>query len=620
MILCIGLRITVLLFLSLGIANAADCAFQSNPSEYLSRATRAQRDIFNTTSRFAAQSSLPAPKAAAPEIPIRNFIDEEIFGNLARSGVSPARLTTDEEFFRRINLDLTGRLPSPQEVRDFVADSSPGKRDDLIDRLLYSTESTDRWTLWFGDLFQNVVFPANFDRQINGRNAFYTWIRSNVARSKSLQTLATEAVTHTGNDYDSETGGVNFALNSIAPSGPIQDMFDLMLKNTATAFLGMSHYDCLLCHNGRGHLDAISSWGAGATRVQAQKMAAFFARQRATIQTQLPTANFYYNSYILVENPTGTYDLNTNFGNRPDRLPAGTVKSLTPEYHFTAAAPASGSWRAAFAANMVQDPMFARNFANRLWREMFGLALVEPVDSLDPARLDPENPPEDPWTLQATHPVLLEKLAKELAARDFSLREFVRLLVQSSAYQLSSRYDGVWKYEYTTLFARHYPRRLQAEEIHDAVTKSTGVLGSYKLTGFADPFLWAMKFPDPGEPRVNGSVANFLNTFLRGNRDTQQRSEVGSILQQLALMNDSFVTARVKVSASPSLQAIVKIADNGVAADELFLLFLSRLPSDSERAAAQTFLAQSANPSDRSTRIEDLAWACINKVDFLFSY
>ena len=118
--------------------------------------------------------------------------------------------------------------------------------------------------------------------------------------------------------------------------------------------------------------------------------------------------------------------------------------------------------------------MLARNFANRLWKAMFNMGLVDPVDTLDPARLDPKNPPPEPWGLQATHPQLLEQLAASLVDSNFSLHSFIKLLVSSSAYQLSSRYDGDWKVEYVPLFARHYPRRLDGEEIHDAIAQATG--------------------------------------------------------------------------------------------------------------------------------------------------
>ena len=179
--------------------------------------------------------------------------------------------------------------------------------------------------------------------------------------------------------------------------------------------------------------------------------------------------------------------------------------SVNPAYRDTMAAPDGDDWRGAFAASLVQDPMFARNLANRLWKQMFGLPLADPVDGLDPARLDLAASPPEPWGFQATHPELLEKLAAELTKQDFRLRPFLRTLVQSSAYQLSSLVTGEWSEPGVPLFARHYPRRLLGEEVHDAITKATGALPSYTAQGL-DSVQWAMQLPDTSEPRNNAPV------------------------------------------------------------------------------------------------------------------
>lgn len=129
-----------------------------------------------------------------------------------------------------------------------------------------------------------------------------------------------------------------------------------------------------------------------------------------------------------------------------------------------------------------------------------------------------------------------------------------------------------------------------------------------------------MQLPGVNEPTNNGNVSAFLNFFLRGNRDTAFRSQSGSIQQQLALMNDQFVTNRNKVAASPILRDIARLTDNNQAVEELFLTFLSRKPSLKEQESAVQFLAKATTTAARNTAVEDLAWACINKVDFLFSY
>ena len=108
--------------------------------------------------------------------------------------------------------------------------------------------------------------------------------------------------------------------------------------------------------------------------------------------------------------------------------------------------------------------------------------------------------------------------------------------------------------------------------------------------------------------------------FLRGNRDTVLRSQNGSILQQLALMNDLFVRDRVRVQISPAMQAVTRLQTNEEVVNQLFLMLLSRLPSEYERDTALSFLAEAKTPALRNEYIEDLAWVCINKVEFIFSY
>jgi len=606
-----------------------NCSFQAAPDKFLAAEARARLAVHQRTQQFQKSAEVAGKSAAAASPPQRrNLIDDEIFDKLANMKVQPARLTTDEEFFRRITLDLTGRIPAASDVQDFVANTDAGKRDAVIEKLLYSPEFNDKWAMWLGDVLVNNVsqVTAATNRQIDGRNQFYRYLYWSVAGWTPLRAIAWDSITMTGNNYDFAGGASNFIIGGSITGGPAQDTYDGMLVRTATSLLGQGHYDCLLCHNGNAHLDQLSLWGKQTTRADAERMAAFFSRTRLTryaAATPPPgqvSTDPYLNSTIVSDTYTNvSYDLNTNYGNRPNRIAFGTTKTLTPVYQATGATPTDGNWRFAFAQAVTTDPMFARNFANRLWKAMFNLGLVDPVDQLDPARLDPSNPPPAPWDFQATHPQLLEKLAQALANSDFDLRWFLRLIAQSSAYQLSSRYDGDWNLQYVPLFARHYPRRLDAEEIHDAISVATGVLNKYTIQNMP-AVQYAMQFPDTSEPRSNGAVANFLNSFLRGNRDTTQRSQSSSILQQLNLMNDNFVMSRAKVSVSPTLTSISKIADNSAMLDQLFLTFLSRKPTDYERARALPYLQKATSATARNTVLEDVAWVCINKLDFLFSY
>lgn len=632
------------------------CTFQTNPDEFLSAQSRVRQGVFDRTRKLAsARYASGRQETVAPaDVPRQNFIDDQIFGRLSAVGVQSARLTTDEEFVRRIYLDLTGRIPTADQVRNFVADTGPGKRAALIDTLLNSPEFTDKWTVWFGDLLQNnlQLSTSDWSRQFDGRNAFWRWIKKAVGSGMSIHDMAWTLISSNGGNYSNDTGMVNFMAAYETSMGPRQDTLDMAMVRTTTAFLGLGYYDCLACHAGHGHLDAngakLSLWGQRTTRTDAWKMSAFFARASWQRDSSNATARQYtdpnYNQLTMADLATGTYDANVTYGNRPahcaDALPPDpktgrclATKSYTPEYRETHATPAKDqNWRSAFADFITSDPMFARNFANRIWKQFFNLGLVDPVDTLDPDRLDPNATLPDGWSYQATHPELLEELAAAFNNTGTNLRDFIRIIVSSSAYQLSSRYDGDWKVDYVPLFARHYPRRLDAEEVHDAIVMSTQVLPKYTVqassfrtsstaaaTMMDETFTWAMSLPDTSEPR-NNAASTFMNTFLRGNRDTQQRSQAGSIIQQLSIMNDNFVTSRTRISASPTLANIAKMTDNDAVINEIFLAFLSRMPSDAERAVASKPLAAASTAAVRNAAIEDLAWAAVNKVDFLFSY
>lgn len=606
-------------------ASGRNCAWIAAPGQVQQRGFQARRDAYERALEFT--KSLPDSRAAsvpASNLPRRNFVDEEIFARLGAEGVPAAPLSSDEEFLRRVSLDLTGRIPSAEEIRSFLADTDESKRDKVIERLLASEAFLDKWSLWLGDLLQNTAFAQNRSQQINGRNALYKWIRNALVEDKSWRDIAVEMLTVNGNNYDAGAAGTNFIIRGFAPMGPAQDTYDLLLVKTASTFLGMGHYDCLLCHSGKYRMETVSAWGAKRTRLEAQQMAAHFSRITMTAR-RVEETDFYFNSWDVTDRATGFYVLNTNVGNRPSRAPAmlggQLVTNLAPAYRD--GTPATGNWRESFVRSMIADPMFARNYANRLWKEMFGLALAEPVDGLDPDRLDPRRQPPEGWSYQASHPWLLEKLAEFARSTDFHFRDILRLMAQSAAYQLSSRYGAEWDMTRAPLFARRIPRRLHAEEIHDAIVKATQLPQPYTVQGFDQPFLWAVQLPDTSEPRSNGTTQAFLNAFNRGNRDTIQRNQDGSILMWLNLMNSTFTTNRTRAAGSapsPYLAALAQNPSNERIVEDLFFTFLSRRPTSYERGVALRALSRATSAAARATAIEDLAWALINKTDFLFSY
>jgi hypothetical protein len=262
---------------------------------------------------------------------------------------------------------------------------------------------------------------------------------------------------------------------------------------------------------------------------------------------------------------------------------------------------------------LTASPQFARATVNYIWKEIFGAGIVEPADSFDLTRQDPATLAPGA-TLQPTHPQLITKLAESFIASGYDLRALLRTIVVSNAYQLSSRYTpGDWSEAWAPYYARHYPRRLMAEEVLDAIQKSTGVAANLGVSG-GGTVPRAMLLPDPTE---GGKYAAFLNGFQRGNRDDEPRNSDSSIVQALALLNDPIVTDRIDATNSASLVArlIQQSNDTATIAEGLYLNTLSRYPTANEKAAAVSYL----NSGELAKKTEDLQFALINKLEFLFN-
>jgi hypothetical protein len=554
---------------------------------------------------FPARAGLLKSQAPAA-LPTDNLIDREVSRKLAENKVEPAALTSDAEFLRRATLDLTGQIPRPDAIRAFLADTSAGKRMRLVDQLLSSPAATDRWTFWLTTWLQ---YQDGFLRDQYG---LFQYLRDFVGKDRPIPDLVQEIV-GAGNSVNfTEYERGTFLSSMFTTGGPPSDTADNMLVKTATVFLGMSHYDCLLCHGGRGRLDQVSAWGRRVTRREANEMAAFFARTNA-VRVGFDIYNIQLNEF------SGGYPANTTWGNRPKReaMP-GSPDVIAPRYRLAEqedTATSGVTLRRSLADQLVADPMFARNVVNRLWREMFGAGLAEPFDTLDPARLDPSQPPPEGWTYQASHPELLEELAKAFIADGYRIRPLIRRIAASTTYQLSHRYGPDWRSENLPLMARHLPRRLQAEEIHDAIRQGLGLTEPYDVP-LLGKLSRAMQFPEVAEPRLYPNAVRFLQSLGRTERGPVTRKLTGGIPMSLALAADSFVLDQVRVAKAPELQRVSRLSTPAAMIEELYLLFLSRLPSTEEQRVAEEGFARAGSTE---AAIEDLAWALINSGSFVFS-
>jgi len=557
-----------------------------------------------------------APGGGSNPLPVVNFIDSDLFAAMKAAGVQPTTLSSDAEFLRRVSLDLTGQIPDSATVVTFVNDKTPDKRAKKIDELLASDAFVDRWTMWFGDLVQNVTVSNNSREYYLGRNAYYAFIKDAWKSGVPYDQLVRNVLAGKGDSYN--VGNANFVVRELQNNGPIQDTYDNLAAQSGERFLGMPLL-CLSCHNGLGHLELVNQYLRSKNRSDFWGMAAFFSRTRSQGQkyTDPNNPNANLTKFIISDVTTGAYQLNTTSGNKTPRQPLSNgATSVNPAYMFTGEGPRSGeAYRDAYGRILTADRQFARATVNYLWREMFGIAIVEPPNAFDLLRLDPNKLPAG-QTLQPTNPKLLEDLTDSFIASGYNVRAFLRTVATSSSYQLSSYYTpATWNEGWTTLFPRHYPHRLQAEMMLDAITKATNVPASLPVTGMT-AVTRAMQLPDTVEPNDRNQFGAFLDSFLRGDRDDTARGSDSSITQSLSLLNSTIVTTRVKKATANSTVAkvLASTSDPGTVADQIYLATLSRYPSQSERALAINYL----NSGTLAQKAEDLQYALINKLEFLF--
>jgi len=549
-------------------------------------------------------------------LPVVNFIDSDLFGAMKAAGVQPAALSTDAEFLRRISLDLTGQIPDSATVVAFMNDKTPDKRARKIDELLASDPFVDRWTMWFGDLVQNVTVSNNVREFYPGRNAYYAFIKGAWKSGMPYDQLVRTVISGKGDSYTA--GNANFVVRQLQNNGPIQDTYDNLAAQSGERFLGMPLL-CLSCHNGIGHLELVNQYLRTKNRSDFWGMAAHFSRTRVQPQKYTDPANPNANltKYIVSDTTTGSYLLNTTSGNKTHcRARSGGANVVNPAYRFTGETQRAGeAYRDAYGRMLTVDRQFARATVNYLWREMFGIAIVEPPNAFDLARLDPNKLPAG-QTLQPANPRLLEDLTDSFIASGYNVRSFLRTIATSSSYQLSSYYaPTAWNEAWTTLFPRHYPHRLPAEMMLDAVSKATNVPVSMTVAGLG-AVTKAIQLPDTVEPGPRNQFGAFLDSFGRGNRDDTARSSDSSISQSLSLLNNTLVTTRVKRATANSTVAkvLASTSDPGSIADQIYLSTLSRYPSQSERALAINYL----NSGTLAQHAEDLQYALLNQLEFLF--
>jgi hypothetical protein len=608
------MRLVLLILISAAIALAAgDDPYCPAYSKTNRTADGARLELERNAAAYSRQQGREraAPSRALVSLQADgSLIDAYIFGKMAADGVEPAPPAADHEILRRLYLDLTGRIPTADEAVAFLQDESPDKRQQLIDRLMNSEAFVDYWTFFYANQFEVTSRYYNFIG-IPGRNLFYQFVKDFVASQRSYRDFASELITAGGDSH--QTGAVNFTIRGVQQGDPIQDTYDTLTDRITTAFLGVQS-QCVSCHNGEHHLEQINLYLSLRKREEFWRQSAFLAR---TSINQLP-ADPYNNQarFLVFDRSSGGYTSLVD-PNNPGPRPARSGGPYTAQYLLNGGKPKTDNWRAELAEIITSDKQFARATVNYIWAHFFKYGIVDPPDGWDLARVDPQNPPASPWVLQPTHPELLEALADEFIQSNYSIRHVIRLIAGSNAYQLSSSYQGEWKPVYELYFAKHFPRRLYAEEIYDAVITATGTEVPMQVEGFARPIYYAVQLPDVTEPRSNFSIANFLATFGRGDWWQNPRRESSDVLQVLYQMNDNQINFRTFGNRNVPT-TVTRVMEAGLsdvsAVNHLFLSTLGRFATDQEFA-----LLAGKKTTNYEQWLSDIQWALLNKVDFVFS-
>ena len=510
--------------------------------------------------------SIPLPGEVPSEkyesFPRANFVDELVLAKLRKLGLTPSPPATDAAFLRRAHLDAIGRLPTTDEARAFLADPAPDKRARLVDNLLARPEYADHWANKWMDLLRPNPYRVGIKAVLN----LDGWIRDAFRRNLPYDQFVRQIVTASGSTFDQ--GPATIFRDRREP----QEIAPMI----GQLFLGI-RLDCAKCHH--HPFEPIG-------QDQFYEFAAYFARVgRKGVGLSPPISG---SEEIVFTAKTGSVKHPLN------------GKELGPKPLY-GSAPVSDDPdddpREALARWMTapDNQHFARVISNRVWADLMGRGIVDPVDDL-----------------RATNPTsngpLLDALAEDLRGHGYDLKHLIRTIMTSTTYGLSSEPDDRNVAD-TRNFSRHYRQRLRAETLLDAISDVTGVPDSF----------------DASPPRSRSTTiwthrveSLFLDTFGRPdpNQDPPcERTADSAVVQALHLMNAPGLHR--KISSDDGRVAALAKGDREPRAivEELYLLAYGRLPTDEERGIGESLFAEEG--ATRRSATEDLLWALLNSAEFV---
>jgi len=634
------LPITMVLFLSLVVAaqlpqqekaepKQSDPTFEAAHGQLLSGQDRA-REASRLTEVVA--SALPSSGSSSAPIPRKNFVDELVFGRIERDKIPHAPLADDEEFLRRVSLDATGFLPTPEHIRAFLADTDPNKRDKLIDSLIGTEEFADQWAYHYGELLRTRL------------DSFHLWTKEWLKVDRPYNEVFADIVTPvtksarglpTANTFYDPIGYVSTRCGLWTDPDDYKglnrlDWIDEITSDIGRVFLGLS-MDCFSCHNGAGHADSFNLFLGSMKRTDFWQQAAFFGKMRNVGYTDGSARSFYGGNSMFDDLAPGY----TTGNDGPYYTPAEgrfprDGKTYEPAFLLTGEKPKPGEDpRKALARILPTHIQFSRAAVNIVWQKLMVIGLVEPYDGFDLKRLDPKNPPAAPWTLQPTNPELLQALAEDFRDHNYSIQGLIKTIMKSNAYQLSSGFGGEWKDAYIPYYARRFARVLTGPETVDAMARATASPFSFKQYGdergyvkeLTNPFALAGS-AGPGAAPAGTSPENqkifaFMQAYYQQERTAPPVDKnVASPVQAMMMMTSPIVTQRVSGEGNTRVANLLKTSKpESEMIEELFLSSLSRRPTADEVEVAKRLIAK-----DRKTGLEIVQWSLLNSAEFLVNH
>lgn len=507
---------------------------------------------------------IPRQQTISPDVyaalPRRNFIDPHVWSRLQRLNIVPSVLCDDHTFLRRAYTDIIGRMPTAQEVTTFLDDTSADRRAVLVDRLLQQPEFADFWANKWVDLLRPNPYRVGIKAVFN----YDHWIRQSFHDRKPWDQFVRELITARGSTF--RNGAVTLFRDRREP----EEVATLVSR----LFVGV-RLECAKCHH-----HPFEVWGQD----DFYSFAAWFAqigRKGTGLSPPISGSEefFFAGARGSVKHPV-----------------TGEVMTPRPLFGEAPAADSTEDSREALAAWLTspQNHLFAQVMANRVWADLMGRGLVDPVDDFR-------------GTNPASNPPLLKALGEHFRDSGFSLAELVRVIANSHVYQLSSLPNDTNSAD-TRSFSRHYRHRQRAEVLLDSIVQITGIPQDFQ----------AMP-PDSSSRQIwtHRTESVFLDTFGRPdpNQDPPcERTGESTVVQSLHLMNSEKLYADVVSDRGLAKQ----LADGGKSADELavqlYRTIFSRDPVADERQLVRSLLeAESAN---RRQVLEDLIWAMLNSAEF----